>query len=307
LRHLVGLQKDFVENLEKGKVQLKVIETCPGLDEISQLNNLFSRINKVLSFTVKDMNTTGGRLEDMLDENLRHFQELSQSTNEMGISARKIADTSTDISRSATETADQSTSGRKRLKKMVIDLSASSERIQEGVSRMDTLEKKVQEVDQVIQIIRNIASQTNLLALNAAIEASRAGDAGKGFAVVAEEVRKLALQTSKSAENVIELVQGIQEETREAVKLIQQIQEQSTKATEGARASQEIFENISNNGSIFAQQTQEIAAATNQQNATVESMGRRIQELFRNIDEELKPSVKEILKLIQRFEIKDLS
>ncbi|MDX1960965.1 MAG: methyl-accepting chemotaxis protein [Leptospiraceae bacterium] len=56
-----------------------------------------------------------------------------------------------------------------------------------------------QKVEEVNQIMKEIADQTNLLALNASIEAARAGEHGRGFAVVAQEVAKLADNSSNNA------------------------------------------------------------------------------------------------------------
>lgn len=61
----------------------------------------------------------------------------------------------------------------------------------------------------ITSFIKGISTQTNLLGLNASIEAARAGQQGAGFNIVAQEVRKLALETSKATENIESSIKNI--------------------------------------------------------------------------------------------------
>src|SRR5208282_2456331 len=60
----------------------------------------------------------------------------------------------------------------------------------EARTTIEALNRDVERIGAVADMIGEIAAKTNLLALNATIEAARAGAAGKGFAVVAAEVKQ---------------------------------------------------------------------------------------------------------------------
>ncbi|RMH69394.1 MAG: hypothetical protein D6675_12800 [Gemmatimonadetes bacterium] len=77
---------------------------------------------------------------------------------------------------------------------------------QRGMQAVIQLKTSTEDVETVVDSLVKLADQTDLLALNATIEAARAGEYGKSFAVVAEEVRELANESSRTVQQVNDVV-----------------------------------------------------------------------------------------------------
>ncbi|WP_440132417.1 methyl-accepting chemotaxis protein [Clostridium lapidicellarium] len=90
-------------------------------------------------------------------------------------------------------------------------------------------EKQIEESNEIISMIQNIASQSNLLGLNAAIEAARSGEQGKGFAVVASEMRKLAQSSGESSQKVSNALSQINNNIKNIFETVNRVQSVSEK------------------------------------------------------------------------------
>lgn len=146
----------------------------------------------------------------------RDTDAAAAAANSVSASAQTVASAAEELHASISEISVQVGSAASTSQDAVMRMRGA----RDVVGRLGTA---AEEIGKVVQIIGDIAAQTNLLALNATIEAARAGEAGKGFAVVAGEVKNLASQSARSAEEITGRVATIQEVARQTVSMIDNV------------------------------------------------------------------------------------
>ncbi len=141
------------------------------------------------------------------------------------------------------------------------------------------LDRESREIGKLVDGITRIASQTDLLALNAAIEAARAGQHGLGFRVVAGEVRKLAEQSARSAEEVRTRVRATQEQITRVVDAMQQGREAAKGVGTVASTVQGALDAIFSDLNSTVQFATTFASETENQTTRMREVLRRMEEV----------------------------
>lgn len=291
------------------------------ISDIQKSNDEFGQVQGAMEKMVHNLRNMVGRITDTTATVASSSEELASTANELernsqtqtnGIETTvtamtEMVQTIQDVSGNAMNTSDSAgrmkqiaLDGQKALDSTSKELFAFADIVRQSAEKTEALGAKSEAINEIVEMIRDIADQTNLLALNASIEAARAGEMGRGFAVVADSVRQLAHRTIESSGEISRTVKDMHEEVDASV----QIMKKERQAIEGIiqhvdgtlKSMGDIVEHVEQ---VFSM-VQTIATATEEQSATAEDVNRTMVGIH-DVTRQLTVSVVEIKGTSENF------
>lgn len=243
-----------------------------GKDEIGRLGNSFNAMSDSLRHLLTEV-------QDVSMQVAASSQELTASAEQTSKATEQIAESIQEVAEGATRQVENVGQGADSIRLMdqgirqiasgaeVVSFSAgeAAQHSNEGLTVMEETIRQMKQVEQEVNglkqvmgqlgersaaigeiaaVMTDIAQQTNILSINASIEAARAGEHGRGFAVVAQEVKKLADQSRRSAEEIAEKIGTVRKDTTTAVQATGVVVEGVGRGSESIRHAGELFETI---------------------------------------------------------------
>ncbi|WP_372868268.1 methyl-accepting chemotaxis protein, partial [Pseudomonas sp.] len=269
--------------------------TAQSKDELGELGQVFNETVRKIHDLIERVGQTVGEVERQADSvelvsgesnqavagQRSQIEQVATAMNQMSATAQEVARSAAAAVDSAQSVNRETVSGRALVASQVGSIQRLAGEIDQSVAVINQLASDSASISQVLDVIKGIAEQTNLLALNAAIEAARAGEQGRGFAVVADEVRNLAKRTQQSTEQIENMIDKLQGGVGAAVKAMGTSHQMASGTVGESDKVQLALENILGAVGMIVDQSQQIAAAAEQQTAVAHDIDQNIVEINR--------------------------
>ncbi|HDY7861928.1 TPA: cache domain-containing protein [Vibrio vulnificus] len=278
--------RNAVQDVAKGRIQTSFDNKAPqgsiyqAVQEMSlSLAEMISNLERSMHALRDELASVESRSDTI--SNLTATQQqstamIATAMTEMASSANHVADSASDTANNTDEADKQSKHTQVLIHNTVSNIQGLASQLGTASQAVADLDKDVNNIVKVLDVIGDIAEQTNLLALNAAIEAARAGEQGRGFAVVADEVRNLAGRTQSSTKEIQLMINNLQQGSRNAIQTMEICAETSQSTVVESQTASEALQQIVQALESISTMSQQIATAAAEQTQVSDDIAQRI-------------------------------
>ncbi|RKH44057.1 methyl-accepting chemotaxis protein [Corallococcus llansteffanensis] len=208
--------------------------------------------------------------EHVISQQAAYAQQIAATFEELSRTAEQISSSTEVVETSARRTHDAVAEAMAVVAQVVggiSDIRIESKGVADAIVGLN---KDLQQVSKIAQVINQVAERSDLLALNAALEGTKAGDVGRGFSLVAAEMRKLAENVSASARDIARIVEKVQDSGEEAASKARVGMATSDRGVEVAEQASAVFLRIVDLARGTSEAARQITIATRQQRQSSE-------------------------------------
>ena len=193
------------------KLRDKVDAFKKNNDILSEIVNNVKDITVNLNSSSKEIEAAAQEQTSASNEHASGVTEVSATLEELTITAKQITTNVGELVVASGDAIKMLKEGEKEVLQTVSQLDEVGKISSNNTMQIGELGKRSTIINEMVEIIKEVANKTNMLSINASIEASRAGESGKGFSVVAAEIRELSKETITSAKKVEKAAKEIQD------------------------------------------------------------------------------------------------
>ncbi|MGY6277059.1 CHASE3 domain-containing protein [Methylomonas sp. MgM2] len=242
-----------------------------GIAVLFFINRNFMRplneVINVLASTSREIDASVNEHERTASQQAAAANETSATIEELSVSSRKSAEQAANAAAMTEKSGAATAQGDEATRQAVAAMDNLNEKIGSMAQQILHLGEQSGQIGGIATVLKDLAGQINMLALNAAVEAARAGEHGKGFGVVASEIRKLADESKKSAEQTALLVADIQKATNSSIMMTENGTRTVNEVTQAVQKVAGLFNSLASLAKSTNENVQQVMFNAKQQSA----------------------------------------
>ncbi|KMY49597.1 methyl-accepting chemotaxis protein [Peribacillus loiseleuriae] len=240
-----------------------LIQDAAGIsDQVAAYSEELMTSTNEIKVGIEQVSSTMEEMAAGSSDQAHHAGETMEEIQQVDYEVKQIIQYTNEMTDRSLVTKESSQKGIQSAEQSMQEMEIIEDKVSSAANIVKELGVKSVAINEILNVIHDIASQTNLLALNAAIEAARAGENGKGFAVVADEVRKLAEQSAESTSQISSIIESIQKETQKAEQAMVEVVQEVKSGSEVIDNSRKAFDEIANNITKMVDQINSVTGAS---------------------------------------------